>query len=358
MKFKLYIYLAFSLIILNCDNNINNDNYINDNGCENPDNIIEDYTGTCCSYESLDCNNICYGTMQTDNCNVCGGDDSSCDLTGCNDPNANNYNENSIDNNNCVYNEVDSEWTWVWGDEFNTNILDESKWDFQLGTGSQYGLQGWGNNELQYYTNDNNNISIDSCDNNQNCLIITAINQTFESSDYTSARIKSAGSGIITYGRIDVRAKLPIAQGTWPAIWMLPKDMTYGGWPASGEIDILEHIGCDSGTIHGSIHCNDYNHIDGTQQTGSISNIDIEEFHVYRIDWDENSIKWYIDDILFYEFNNNQSGSDSWPFDQPFYLILNLAIGGTWGGYCGIDYNAFPQTMEIDYVRFYEKIIN
>ena len=86
--------------------------------------------------------------------------------------------------------------------------------------------------------------------------------------------------------------------------------------------------------------CNDYNHIDGTQQTGSVSNIDIEEFHVYRIDWDENSIKWYIDDILFYEFNNNQSGSDSWPFDQPFYLILNLAIGGTWGGYCGIDYNS------------------
>ena len=159
-----------------------------------------------------------------------------------------------------------------------------------------------------------------------------------------------------TYGRIEIRAKLPTAQGTWPAIWMLPEDMAYGGWPASGEIDILEHVGCDLGTIHGSIHCTDFNHLDGTQQTGFTPNIDVEEFHIYRIDWDEASIKWYIDEILYYEFINNENGSSSWPFDQNFYLILNLAIGGSWGGYCGIDYNAFPQSMEIDYVRFYEKV--
>ena len=350
------IYISLILLLINaCDKKEYSDFNPLSDGCDIPSNIIQDVSGTCCEYTDLDCNEICHGTMQVDQCNICGGDNASCDIIGCNDPNAENYDENSNENSNCIYDETLPEgWSLVWNDEFNSENLDLAKWDYQLGTGSQYGLVGWGNNEEQYYTDEINNLYFDTCDGDKNCLIIKAYHQTFESSEYTSARIKSAGSGVRTYGRIDVRAKLPSAEGTWPAIWMLPQSITYGGWPASGEIDIMEHVGCNLGTIHGSIHCSDYNHQDGTQQTSTVSNINVEEFHIYRIDWDENYIKWYVDDTIFFEYANDGSGLNSWPFDVDFYLIINLAIGGDWGGFCSFSSSSFPQSMEIDYVRIYE----
>ena len=352
---KICVILIF-LFFIACDESSNSSYAPLKPNC-NTSNPFEDATGSCCNYEDVDCNGICFGTMVDDACNVCGGDSSSCDLGGCNDPEASNYNETSSNNNNCIYDAIDEGWTWVWGDEFKTSSLDVTKWDYQLGTGSQYGMVGWGNNELQYYTNEPTNLFFDTCDNDKQCLVISGFRQTYESSEYTSARIRSAGSGIRTYGRIDVRAKLPTAQGTWPAIWMLPEDMIYGGWPSSGEIDIMEHVGCDLGSIHGSIHCDSYNHIDGTEQTSSINNIAVDQFHIYRIDWDADGIKWYVDDVLYNEFSNENSGSSSWPFDQDFYIILNLAIGGTWGGFCGVDSESLslPQKMEIDYVRFFQK---
>jgi len=354
MPYKI-IYIFLLLLTMACDEKSYNDFNPLSNGCDNPENIIEDVSGICCKYTDLDCNQICYGSMQVDQCNICGGNNSDCDIIGCNDSSAENYDENSTENTNCIYNEVLPEgWTLVWNDEFNSDNLDLTKWDYQLGTGSQYGLSGWGNNEEQYYTDQINNLYFDTCDIDNNCLIIKAYHQTYESSEYTSSRIKSAGAGVRTYGRIDVRAKLPSAPGTWPAIWMLPENTTYGGWPASGEIDIMEHVGCDLGTIHGSIHCNNYNHQDGTQQTSTLQNLNVEEFHIYRIEWNESYIKWYVDDTMFFQFNNNQEGPDSWPFDIDFHLIINLAIGGNFGGYCEFTSSAFPQEMEIDYVRIYE----
>ncbi|MBI45503.1 MAG: hypothetical protein CMG66_04995 [Candidatus Marinimicrobia bacterium] len=358
----MYLFALYCLLVffIGCETSVDDYNPLNFSCLESPG-LVLDLTGTCCLPEERDCTNICFGTKQADNCNVCGGNNSSCDIAGCNDPLAQNYDDGSTSNHNCIYDQIDDGWKWVWGDEFNTDILDATKWEHQFGTGTDYGLYLWGNNEDQYYTDTPNNIHFDSCGSDKYCLIIAAQRETYFESEYTSARIRSVGSGIRTYGRVDIRAKLPLSDGTWPAFWMLPEKSVYGGWPASGEIDIMEHIGCDAGTIHGSIHCNNYNHQNenGIQKTGSKDNINIQDFNVYRIDWDAQSIKWYINDILYYQYDNDTTGIDSWPFNQDFYLIINLAIGGVWGtldGTCPIDYGSFPQSIQIDYVRFFEKI--
>ena len=339
-KHALYIII----FLISCDKNDYNDYEHSNTNCDNPINTSQDYTGTCCPTEELDCNNLCYGF-----------DFTSC--RPCNDPEAINYIEGSLDNNNCIYESIDDQWEVSWNDEFNTETLDNYKWVHQLGTGSQFGLAGWGNNEVQYYTNETSNLDISSCDNDKSCLFINAYKQDYLGSEYTSSRIRSVQSQ--TYGKIDIRAKLPIADGTWPAFWMLPQSPS-SGWPASGEIDIMEHVGCSPESVHGSIHCTDYNHPDGTQQTGELSNIDVNQFHIYSIEWDENSIKWYVDNNQYFSYNKESNASiDSWPFDDDFYLIINLAIGGDWGtlgGSCPIDYNSFPQTMEVDYVRIFKKL--
>ncbi len=349
-------YTILSVLILlfsfSCDNNDYIDYSNQSTDCSNPLNDTQDDTGLCCPSSELDCNGLCFGTGELDDCNVCDGNNS---CYGCMDSNASNYDElASIDNNLCCY---DDNWCLTWEDNFNLDILDESKWEYQLGDGSQYGIVGWGNNELQYYTNELSNIGISGCDNNnESCLYIRSYKQDYLGSDYTSSRIKS--KQFQTYGKIEIRAKLPIANGTWPALWMLPEEPTVG-WPASGEIDIMEHIGCDSGLVHGSIHCTAYNHNDGTEQTGNSFIQNVEGFHIYTIEWDENYIKWFIDDIEYFVYEPLNLNQDNWPFNQNFHVILNLAIGGDWGslgGTCPIDYNAFPQSMLIDYVRFFEKI--
>ena len=173
---------------------------------------------------------------------------------------------------------------------------------------------------------------------------------------YTSARLTTKNKGDWMQGKLEIRASLPTGIGTWPAIWMLPTDWVYGGWPESGEIDIMEHVGYNPNWIHGTIHTDEYNHMDGTQLGGQV-HIDnaSSNFHNYSIEWTNEYIKWYVDDVQFYSFyNDNQDDFATWPFNQNFHLIINLAIGGTWGGQQGIDNSAFPAQFKIDYVKVYE----
>jgi beta-glucanase (GH16 family) len=241
--------------------------------------------------------------------------------------------------------------TLVWADEFNYQGLpDSSKWSYDSGDGCP-NLCGWGNNELQYYTvRRAANARV-----RDGLLVIEASQESFASRSYTSARLVSKGKGDWRYGRIEVRADLPSGIGTWPAIWMLPSDWTYGAWPASGEIDIMEHVGFAADSIYGSVHTASYNHLRGTQRTNGIYVPDAEDaFHVYAIEWTPERIDFFVDDIRYHAFVNEKTGFEAWPFDQRFHLILNLAVGGNWGGMKGVAEGIWPQQLRVDYVRVFQ----
>ena len=246
---------------------------------------------------------------------------------------------------------VDKNWQFetnpIWADEFNsTGTPDASKWGYDLG-GS-----GWGNNELQNYTNSLNNAKVENGN-----LIITAIKEPSGGKEYSSARLVTRGKGDFLYGRFEIRAKLPSGRGTWPAIWMLPTDWAYGDWPKSGEIDIMEHVGYDLNKVHVTVHTEAYNHSIGTQKgTNMIVPTATTEFHKYRVDWTPYAVRGYIDDQLMFTFINEGKGSASWPFDKRFHLLLNVAVGGNWGGAQGVDNTIFPKSMEVDYVRVFKMI--
>jgi beta-glucanase (GH16 family) len=239
------------------------------------------------------------------------------------------------------------ETTPIWSDEFDYSGKPLStKWGYDLGG------TGWGNNELQLYTDKIENAKVEN-----GRLIITAIKETVGSNQYTSARLVSKGKGDFLYGRVEVRAKLPSGRGTWPAIWMLPTDWAYGNWPASGEIDIMEHVGYDPNKVHFSVHTKSYNHNIGTQKSESrMINTAMTAFHDYRVDWTPYAVRGYFDDQLVFTFVNEGKGFASWPFDKRFHILLNLAVGGNWGGAQGIDETVFPAIFEIDYVRVYKMI--
>lgn len=234
-----------------------------------------------------------------------------------------------------------------WSDEFNYKGLpDSTKWGYDIGGG------GWGNNELQYYTHSINNARVEN-----GKLTITARKEKMGDRDYTSTRLISKNKGDFLYGRIEVKAKLPSGKGTWPAIWMLPTDWEYGEWPSSGEIDIMEHVGYDQDVVHISTHTEAYYFIINTQKTATKKIAGVStDFHLYRIDWTPTEIKGFIDSEQIFQFNNEGTGYKVWPFDKRFHLLLNIAVGGNWGGAQGIDSNAFPATMEVDYVRVYKMI--
>lgn len=236
----------------------------------------------------------------------------------------------------------------VWSDEFNGDELDPSRWTAYVGDGCP-GLCGFGNDELQYYSDRAENVKVED-----GKLIITAIKDSLKSRAYSSAKLLTKDQKSWKYGRIEVKAKLPQGKGTWPAIWMLPDKNKYGGWPRSGEIDIMEHVGYNPGMIYGTVHTLSFNHMKGTQKGDSTLVADFSEsFHEYAIEWREDQIDWFIDGQPYHSFNNTGKNSDDWPFDQSFHLILNLAVGGSWGGSRGIDDSIWPQSMEIDYVRVY-----
>ncbi len=237
-------------------------------------------------------------------------------------------------------------WKLTWSDEFNqTGLPDTSKWNYDVGG------HGWGNNELQFYTNHRSeNARVENGN-----LIIEAIKEPWQGSNYTSARLISKGKGDWQYGKIEVKAKLPSGRGTWPAIWMLGST-TPLNWPDDGEIDIMEHVGFNQGYIHGTVHCKKYNHIMGTQKTDTLYLADCSTaFHVYGVEWSKDSVTTFIDGAPFFRFANEHSGYDAWPFDNKMHLLLNIAVGGNWGGAKGVDEGIWPQKMEIDYVRVYQK---
>ncbi len=255
----------------------------------------------------------------------------------------------SENSDNSAKPEPEPSWQLVFSDEFDgTGMPDESKWAYDTGG------HGFGNNELQYYTEARSkNVRI-----KDGVLIIEAHKETYEGNDYTSGKLVTDGKAAWKYGRIEVRAKLPSGVGTWPAIWMLPEEWNYGdvGWPENGEIDIMEHVGYDPNVVHGTIHCEAYNHSIGTQKGGTIRAPDaMQTFHDYKIEWNENKIDFYMDDSLYFTFENDgQDNYKTWPFDKEFYLILNLAIGGNWGGARGVDDSIFPVRFEIDHVKVYQ----
>ena len=239
----------------------------------------------------------------------------------------------------------------VWSDEFNyTGLPDSTRWGYDLGDGCP-NVCGWGNNEAQFYTRDLKNARVENGN-----LIIEAIKDSMGNKAYTSARLVTKTKGDWLYGRIEIRAKLPKGKGTWPAIWMLSTDWSYGGWPESGEIDIMEHVGYDPGMIHGTLHSEKYNHIKHTQQEGKVTVADCQDnFHVYAIDWTKDKIDFFVDEKIYHSVARNpQDDFHGWPFDKRFHLILNIAVGGNWGGQQGIDDSIWPQRMEIDYVRVYQ----
>ncbi|MBS1564459.1 MAG: glycoside hydrolase family 16 protein [Bacteroidetes bacterium] len=257
----------------------------------------------------------------------------------------------------------------VWSDEFNYKGLpDSTKWSYGVGG------HGWGNHQLEYYTARRpENARVED-----GKLIIEARKESWEGSGYTSARLMTKGKGDWQYGRIEVRAKLPKGRGTWPAIWMLGSVAQFR-WPDDGEIDIMEHVGYNQGCIHGTIHCKAYNHRLHTQKGDTIRVNDCSEnFHVYAMEWTKDSINISVDDSVYFSFaheraaiknsnggavsgntGNVMSGPGSadyaeWPFDNKMHLLLNLAVGGDWGGQKGVDEGIWPQRMEVDYVRVYK----
>lgn len=241
------------------------------------------------------------------------------------------------------------DWKLIWNDEFNyTGLPDNTKWSYDTGGNDT----GWGNNEAQYYTsNDSSNAWV-----NNGVLTIKAEKKSIKDKKYTSARLITKGKGDWLYGRFEIRAKLPTGRGSWPAIWMLSTDWEYGGWPNSGEIDIMENVGYNPDTIYGSVHTKTYNHVIGTQKTkGIYCPTSYKDFHVYTFEWNENECRFYLDNDNYYTFKNEHTGSDEFPFDKRFHLLLNLAIGGNWGGMFGIDDRIFPEKFLVDYVRVYQR---
>jgi len=243
--------------------------------------------------------------------------------------------------------EIPDGYKLVWSDEFNyTGLPDASKWSYDIG-GS-----GWGNNEAQYYTGS----SLKNSEVKGGYLYINAIKEDFEGKKYTSARLVTRTKGDWTYGRIEVKAKLPDGIGMWPAIWMLPTDWVYGGWPASGEIDIMENLGYIPYFISATVQTKSYNILTNSQKQTITGVSDCyTQFHKYILEWESTELRIYVDSKLYHTFKNEGNGFEVWPFDKQFHLILNIAVGGTYGGAQGIDDNIFPRSMVIDYVRVYQK---
>ena len=234
----------------------------------------------------------------------------------------------------------------VWSDEFDyAGLPDSTKWSYDTGN------SGWGNNELQYYTDKR----IKNAEVTKGMLNINVVKENYQGAAYTSARLLSKASGNWKYGRIEVRAKLPAGRGLWPAIWMMPTEQSHGDWPKSGEIDIMENVGYNPDSVFATVHTESYNHVIHTQKTKGLSITDLATaFHVYAVEWSEKKIEIFIDKQKYFHFDNEGTGYKAWPFDIKFHLLLNIAVGGGWGGKMGVDDSIFPRQMQVDYVRVYQ----
>jgi beta-glucanase (GH16 family) len=237
----------------------------------------------------------------------------------------------------------------VWSDEFDGAALDLTKWEYQLGNGTS-GLSGWGNNEKEYYREENAVV-------NNGYLTITAKQENFSGFNYTSSRMRTINKGDWKYGKIEMRAKMPIGKGMWPAFWMMPTDNVYGGWAASGEIDLMEYLGHDAKKVYGTIHYGGTwpkNQSSGGNYTLPSGGFN-DDFHTFTFIWEERKMQWLVDGKVYSTKTNWSTEGFPFPapFDQRFHIILNLAVGGNWPGYPDST-TVFPQEFIIDYVRVYQ----
>lgn len=236
--------------------------------------------------------------------------------------------------------------TLVWKDDFDGTTLDLSAWSFENGDGCP-NVCGWGNNELEYYRPENLFFQ-------DGKMIIEAKTEVFGGKNYTSSKILTRGKKVFRYGRIDIRAKLPRGKGIWPAFWLLPQHNVYGGWPRSGEIDLMELVGHEPAKTHGTLH---YGPGPGSTQKGKsytlASGTFNDEFHVFSLEWKQDEIKWFLDGNLFFTVNKSEFGSTNYPFNEDFFLIFNLAVGGNWPGSPDAT-TTFPQYLIVDYIRVYQ----
>ena len=236
------------------------------------------------------------------------------------------------------------DWDLVWSEEFEySGEPNPEYWDYEIGFIR--------NQELQYYTNHSQNVRVED-----GVCVITA--RLEEEDSITSASMNTLAKKDFLYGRIEVRAQIPSALGTWPAIWMLGTNRGELGWPACGEIDIMEHVGYDPDRIHANIHTKAYNHTIGTNKGNQIEVKDPwSDFHLYAVEWFEDHMDFFMDDSLYFSFENEMTGNnDTWPFDKPHYLLINLAYGGGWGGSEGVNTSLLPVEYKIDYVRYYQAV--
>ncbi len=231
-------------------------------------------------------------------------------------------------------------WNLVWSDEFNGSSLNTSNWTYETGTGSG----GWGNNELQYYTGRSENVQVTGGN-----LVITARRESYGGMNYTSARIKTQGLKSFTYGKVEARIKLPTGQGLWPAFWMLGTNITSVGWPYCGEIDIMERVNFNS-YVNGTVHWDANGYASYGRTSG---NLDFSQYHVYSIEWDSSYIRWFVDGVQYNEFYIANNTGNTEEFQRPFFLLLNLAVGGNWPGSPNSS-TPFPSQMLVDYVRVYQ----
>lgn len=232
-------------------------------------------------------------------------------------------------------------WVLVWQDEFEGDALDPTNWTFDIGG------HGWGNNELQAYTDRPENVRVED-----GLLIIEARAEPFVRRNYTSGRIKTQGLREWTYGRFEARMQLPYGNGIWPAFWMLGADIAQTPWPACGEIDIMEHIGREPTRIYGTVHGPGYSGSGGVGHYTTVADVS-EAFHVYAVEWEPEEIRWYVDEQQYFRVTP-ESVRGTWVFDHPFFLLLNLAVGGNWPGPPD-DTTVFPQFLKVDYVRVYQR---
>jgi beta-glucanase (GH16 family) len=236
------------------------------------------------------------------------------------------------------------DYTLAWSDEFLGATLDNAAWNYEIGNGSG----GWGNNELEYYTNSAKNVFLSNGN-----LIIEARKESIGGFNYSSARITTQNKKTFTHGRIDIRAKLPVDKGIWPALWLLGQNISTIGWPACGEIDIMELIGTTPATTYGTAHWQSgvytYKGDSYNLASGNFS----QQFHVFSIIWTEESIKWYVDDNLFFTLAKTTIADNDYPFNKPQFFIFNVAVGGNWSG-APNETTAFPQRMFVDYIRVFQ----
>lgn len=234
-------------------------------------------------------------------------------------------------------------WQLVWYDEFDGDSLDSANWTFDIGGG------GWGNAEWQYYTSRPENVRLEN-----GMLVVEAHKEKYKGSPYTSARLKTQGLQTFQYGRIEARLKVPAGEGLWPAFWMLGEDIRKVGWPKCGEIDIMEYIGKEPDVIFGTVHGPGYSGGSGLSRRYPQTHDIADDFHVFAVEWDANQISWFYDGDKYFTVTPADAGDRDWVFDHPFFIIINLAVGGRFPGPVGADV-VFPVQYYVDYVRVYQE---